>query len=106
MDNWAAGDLALCVRGGYLAGRGDLGDYPVAGRIYSVSCVRFQMWQSSPADLGLILPDAPPNCIGDHAWWAYRFRKIHPHAPDAEDRETIELLTGKPLLAPVGGGEG
>ncbi|WP_390549829.1 hypothetical protein [Qipengyuania sp. MTN3-11] len=32
---------------------------------------------------------------------ASRFRKIRPHTPDEEDRETIALLNGAPVKQPV-----
>jgi hypothetical protein len=102
-DDWQAGDLALCVRGGYISG--PPGPSPVAGAVYSVTGVTMEnFWESDGSDtedVALWFEDAPPNERGDKCWWAGRFRKIRPHTPDAEDIETIALLTGKPVREPV-----
>lgn len=99
MDNWQKGDLALCV---HLR----TSEVPVTwkcviGGIYTVKEVSVFFDGVTALDL-----EEDPDFLPDAAWDARDFRKIHPHTPDAEDRETIELLTGKPLLAPVGAGEG
>ena len=92
MDNWQPGDLALCVRPEMNAR---------AGGVYSVESVFYDYGHSDTAEgWGLAFSDLEPT--GDNGGYdAWRFHRIPPHKADAEDRETIELLTGKPLLAPV-----
>lgn len=92
--DWKPGDLALCVRGGFIAGN-PMFECPISGRIYRVkaSGEGYCCVGTVPT---LWLEDGPPNSDGSFAWGATRFRKINPHTPDAEDRETIELLNRKP----------
>ncbi len=91
---WQVGDLALCVRAE--------GTRLAVGKIYLVS----EVWVG-----GTISHGFAHNWTGvglrfgfeerDVNWCATRFRKIRPHTPDAEDAETIRLLTGAPVLEPV-----
>ena len=97
-DDWQPGDMALCVNAGSnpIWGEANL----VRGACYTVQSVH------SPLPnvifgygMGLQLHDV--RCICPFGYAAARFRKIRPHTPDAEDRETIALLTGKPVREPV-----
>ena len=87
-DDWQPGDLALCVDDSpsWPFGESNL----VRGRCYTVSAL-------SPC------PDGIPGLhlveVRSKSPFGYNpplFRKIRPHTPDAEDAETIALLTGKP----------
>jgi len=96
-DNWQAGDLALCVRRD--------NRWPVQvqpGGVFTVECV----WDDVPhTDTGILGPCL--DFVGVERWGdenAFRtsaFRKIRPHTPDAEDAETIRLLTGAPAKEPA-----
>lgn len=80
MSDWQPGDLALCV---------EAGDVSRPGQVFTVYAVR---------EGGLRFEEL--RCYYTAVWvWSTscRFRKIRPHIPDAEDRETIRLLTGKPV---------
>lgn len=93
-DDWQPGDLALCVRANL--DPEDIADRLVVGRIYKVSAV---LRGGSALDLeGLY---APQTAFYWPGYIASRFRKIRPHTPDAEDVETIRLLTGTPVREPV-----
>ena len=94
--DWQPGDLALCL---HVRPR----DVPVyrglealrSGAVYTVEAVG-----SWGGETGLLLAGVrseSPTGVYHHA----RFRKIKPHAPDAEDAETIRLLTGKPARVPA-----
>lgn len=97
-DDWRVGDLALCIDdapGRRNAGKVDgrwhcesINGQLRKGAIYTVWKVKF--FPGPPAVLAMKMHEV------DGPWLANRFRKIHPHAPDAEDRETIALLTGQP----------
>jgi len=102
-DDWQAGDLALCVKGGCHPDEKHLPpvDFPIAGKIYTVEWAGKCRFVSG-FGLALGLVDGPPNVTKDRVWNASRFRKIRPHAPDEEDRETIELLTGVKVPALIG----
>jgi hypothetical protein len=89
-DDWQAGDLALCLKVGPWARAGLSG--PQAGCFYTVRKVDFGPLVILGQGVRLWLEGWP----GDASFSARRFRKIRPHVPDAEDRETIALLTGKP----------
>ena len=89
-DDWQPGDLALCIaaqnpwfvfhptvpgpQNGQLCEVRDVVINP-ADNVQHLSFVEY----------------GPRDCFE-----AIRFRKIRPHTPDAEDAETIALLTGKP----------
>lgn len=99
-DDWQPGDLALCVLGGYIAGLKG-GEHPQGGRVYTVEAVGMAFFVGGRHLLALKLIDGPANYDLSREWAAYRFRKIRPHTPDAEDAETIRLLTGKPETVPA-----
>ncbi len=87
-DDWQVGDLALCVRSG---------NHTRTGHIYTVNLVAVGAY-------GPVLRfDERMHCEEHRRQMslATRFRKIRPHTEDAEDRETIALLTGKPVLEPA-----
>lgn len=93
-DDWQPGDLALCLHtrrrreptwGGLERLR--------SGAIYTVSRVGAG-WGGTLLVFDEVRSDAPYGVFSAH-----RFRKIRPHTPDAEDAETIALLTGKPAFA-------
>lgn len=97
MDNsWQAGDLALCVGAHVLVGvmSGMRQSGLAKGRIYLVRGVKqFDLFSAT----GLKIDGFVGWIRSDH------FRKIRPHTPDAEDIETIELLTGKPVEIEIAG---
>lgn len=83
-DDWQVGDLALCVRDG---------PDTRAGVIYTVEIIG-----TCPAGVGLRFFEMRRFYTYPWKWSiARRFRKIRPHTPDADDRETIALLKGKPV---------
>lgn len=87
-DNWEAGDLALCIKSGRVT---------KAGRFYTVSEVVIDRF-----DNAVLLRFSGMRYRFAHEWsGADRFRKIYPHAPDAEDLETINLLKSAPVPEPV-----
>jgi len=93
-EDWKPGDLALCVTvddrvqpDGITA---TAGRYLKLGRIYVVAAVATITPTRRRPGLYLVL------CDGGHAG-AWRFRKIHPHQEDADDREVIAMLTYAPL---------
>ena len=100
-DDWQVGDLALCVRDGFII-------HPTVsstarpeikkGRIYTVSWVGVDGRHEPQPSLGLeeAVSPAPRGGFAQE-----RFRKIRTHTPDAEDAETIRLLTGAPARQPV-----
>lgn len=96
--DWQVGDLALCVRGGPWDQNHVAPEFPVAGRVYLVDYVAIAEFNDGPF-LALWLNNGPQNVDGPF-WGAERFRKIRPHTPDAEDAETIALLTGTPARTP------
>lgn len=93
-DDWQPGDLALCMRDGpwqYRSG-------PPAGSVWTVESVIVGDKPGDPhhGHTGLFL--AGIRAAGPTgAFHSSCFRKIRPHTPDAEDTETIRLLTGKPV---------
>lgn len=96
-DDWQAGDLALCVA---LYDGGGIDPPPAnlkIGGVYTVERVFCGVDLFGGAGLGLAIVDVQPLILGAQGFVADLFRKIHPHTPDAEDREAIELLTGKPV---------
>jgi hypothetical protein len=85
-DDWAPGDLALCVRTTQTGAARK-------GRIYTVREVDVHPYSGR---VGLLLQEVVSQVGWRGGFLATRFRKIRPHTPDAEDAETIRLLTGKP----------
>jgi len=96
-DDWQPGDLALCVNNtpweheaeAYLL---------VLGRIYTVAACGVP---PGGKRFCLAFRDISNDGKSGNAYCASRFRKIRPHTPDAEDTETIALLTGKPAQVPA-----
>ena len=104
-DDWQAGDLALCVDASPASDCG--GPHPLrSGAVYTVDEIwiggefapngRFNDWPVGEPGLRF---DFDCNKLG--GWRPERFRKIRPHTADAEDVETIRLLTSVPVLEPV-----
>jgi hypothetical protein len=101
MADWQPGDLALCVntrvvKSGRWIHNG--GSHLRCGAVYTVKGV-YLCPQTGP--LCLALREVVSEGVGG-GFAAWRFRKIRPHTPDAEDAETIRLLTGKPVPEPMG----
>ena len=101
MTDWQKGDLALCVNGrrisvGHTAEHG----CPASGAIYTVDLViAGQRYVDGKDGIALRFTDGPMNKDGTPTWAAHRFRRIPPHTADAEDVETIRLLTGEQVPA-------
>jgi hypothetical protein len=96
-DDWQPGDLALCVNASPCPEFGDTG--LSGGIIYSVREVLNDHGGSS-ALYGK--GDVALRVVGVLHWFPFdakRFRKIRPHTPDEEDRETIRLLNGETIPA-------
>ena len=89
---WHVGDLALCVMSedwDWEPGPG-----PARGSVNRVRSVTpLQVGYSCRT--GLKFDEWPDH----HSFFASAFRRIAPHAPDAEDAETIRLLTGEQVTA-------
>ena len=96
-NDWQPGDMALCVKGGPLGQPID--ECPQAGRVYVVASVRNVMFWDGDFDQALELPDAPANDSGTHCWWHRRFIKVTPPEADEFDREVIDLLRQKEIVA-------
>lgn len=95
------GDLVLCVKGGNISNHPYQGPYPIAGRIGKVLSITPNVeYFDGKVYTSLEVEGQPPNMSAPY-WPAFRFVKIPPHSEDAEDRETIRLLKGKPLLLPA-----
>lgn len=91
--DWKPGDLALCVNTG-LTPEGFAPENITVGQVYTVYAVGID-----PAGrFGLFLDETEGGKESNGGFLAWRFRKINPHTPDAEDRETIELLNRKPAV--------
>ncbi len=89
---WEVGDLALCVRGGWLEGL-DYGAYPEAGAIYTVLGSK----NFYDGDVFLLVDGAPQNVEPDGTdwgplWLSTRFRKIKPDAHEDCEPEFVTLL--------------
>ncbi len=99
-EDWRAGDMALCVTLGL-----DRRWVPEAlrvGGIYTVTEVFLARAASGRTVTGLVLAEVRPAAPHPAGFAAWAFRKIHPHAPDAEDAETIALLRGGKVDAEAG----
>lgn len=90
-EDWKPGDLALCVKSGPGTESGRIytvadvcepGAFTDTGAYNSFGCLALRFTEIDYA--------AIPHCWSS----CTRFRKIRPHTPDEEDRETIALLTG------------
>lgn len=89
-DDWQPGDLALCVK---TTGHGTIKAGAVATVERAAFCEDdglFGLWFVGIVSSGY-----------SGGFDARNFRKIRPHTPDAEDAETIALLTGKPAQVPA-----
>jgi hypothetical protein len=97
MSDWQPGDLALCV-----SRHESWPDYVQVGRVYIVEHVWHDSLNLLTGDLGTCLDLIGCERFGDNsAYGAFRFIKVSGHTPDAEDAETIRLLTGKPVPEPA-----
>ncbi len=97
MSDWQVGDLALCISTRHRK-FSNAATRVRRGAIYTVERVGTKVHFGT--DVALQIAGAPTRVSG-YGWPSTMFRKIHPHAPDVEDRETISLLNGKPALAPA-----
>lgn len=98
-DNWQVGDLALCVRGGYISGPIINKPFPDSGALYTV---REVVVFDAPDDLWLVVDGAPDNVDGNGTnhgplWVAKRFTKVTPPEADEFDREVIEQMNSQPV---------
>lgn len=90
--DWKPGDLALCVNKTPWKNEAKA-HLLTLGRIYTVAACGVP---PGGERFCLAFRDISPDGKYGHAYCASRFRKINPHTPDAEDRETIELLNRQP----------
>ena len=103
MSDWQVGDLALCIKLGpwvsrrYGFERPNQSARPQPGRIYTVEAVEVVDGLTFLILEGITTTDGGLRSTFNAA----RFRKIPPHTRDAEDDETIRLLTGAPVLEPT-----
>jgi hypothetical protein len=91
MADWQPGDLALCVDTS-ISPEGFTAPYLELGRVYTVYAVGVDPL----GQFGLYLDELDSDGFNGGVL-AWRFRKIRPHTPDAEDAETIRLLRGAPV---------
>lgn len=73
------------------------GEFPKAGKIYSVEAVSRMMFHHGVEDFALWFVDAPQNANGERVWGAGRFIKVTPPHEDEFDREIIEAMNGEPV---------
>lgn len=95
-EGWARNDRALCVK------LFDPVDLPMSlglrvGQVHDVKAVKLERTLDGVLRVGLRFHDLPdPPMFG---WWnAECFRKLDPHARDADDNEVIAALNGAPLV--------
>lgn len=93
-DEWKVGDLALCIDAHTPTCDGFVPTGIVEGALYRV----YGVGTDDAGDLGLFL-DETESAGYAGGYLAKRFRKIHPHIPDEEDREIIRLMEQKPTEA-------
>lgn len=96
-DTWQPGDLALCIKLGpwtrrYADGYTAEGNGPAPGSVHVVSAVGLT-FHGLPS-LKFAEHDLGPSHTG---YRADRFRKVTPPPADEFDRETIDLMAGKPV---------
>jgi hypothetical protein len=108
-DDWAPGDLALCVHdrtwcpGGFERAPDECSRvksmlFPRVGSEWRVTGVQIHFREEEGCDLlYLKLAGQPSDVVFD----ARCFTKLREHEADAEDAETIALLTGKPVREPA-----
>ncbi len=89
--DWQAGDLALCIKQGRWRSAGVYMRGPKAGAVLTVR--RVGLDGNGFPTIWLIGWHGDEGADGFNP---ARFRKIRPHTPDAEDRETIRLLNKQP----------
>lgn len=90
--DWQVGDLALCVKlGPWKSEPGCSEAGPQAGSICTVKWIEAIPVGLSKGKPGLVFEEWADGFAAKY------FRKIPPHKADAEDRETIALLNGKPV---------
>lgn len=100
MSDWQPGDLALCVR--HLAQDHMPTVAPVrVGAVYTVTKVSAGRDVYGRVGVALTLDRDNHRVLNWAGYNAAAFHKIRPHTPDAEDAETIRLLTGKPVPEPA-----
>jgi len=98
-NDWQAGDLAMCVRGGMLPDNIAMPtDFPVSGRIYHVTGASIHLDSSGQMSKFLQFSDAPANRDGTREWGASRFIKVTPPEADEFDREVIDLMNQRELV--------
>jgi len=102
-DDWQAGDLALCVRGGRIVcpshprrGIHTGKNAPPVGAVKTIAYVGNTVFPS-----GVVCRCGQLSFSDGTYSVATRFCKIRPHTPDAEDAETIRLLNSAPVKEPV-----
>jgi len=106
VSDWAPGDLALCV------GIGEDDAFalmptipqtpgPIVGLSYTVVAVRRAVDCYGVFGFALAFAEIPPRHPAAIGYNARFFRKILPHTPDAEDIETIRLMSGQPVPVEV-----
>lgn len=99
-DDWAPGDLALCVNAGAI--RSPSGRLCVIlsalrrGAVYTVGVVVVSRLTETT---DLVLREVRTNS-DTGGFIASRFIKVTPPEADEFDRETIELMRGKPAKGP------
>lgn len=97
MADWQVSDLALCVNNSDWNGLNPFGRRLTRGAAYKVLRVTpADAWVGDDFAVGLVI-DGPRNVGPDGDWHEGRFIKVTPPAADADDREVIALLTGKPV---------
>lgn len=99
MDEWQVGDLALCVTP-WEQWRSKNETTPRPGSVHQViGIIHGVEWLQGTTGPALVL-DGVRHMNPCGGVWHGRFRRIPPHEADAEDAETIRLLTGAPVTEP------
>lgn len=101
MSKWKAGDLALCIKGGYVDGPGGT-SYPESGRIYTVSRVGREMFAPGKGLTALWLLDGPKNTYGGSVWPAARFIKVTPPCDMKIVEEPAKVTADDAMRAAMG----
>ena len=92
-DDWQPGDLALCVNNTPWEHEAEAFFLNLGG-VYTVAACGVP---AGGKRFCLAFREISRDGKRGNAYCASRFRKIRPHTPDAEDAETIRLLTGAPV---------
>jgi hypothetical protein len=98
-DDWQAGDLALCVKTRHPNFDGASSTLRRGARYKVVRPFKSSDPRLIEGEVALVLEGARPRI--NPGWPSGLFIKITPKAPDAEDAETIRLLTGVPAKEPA-----